>query len=80
MYPSEIEIRQMTQNHLQGGIAPSRHALARRAYLERQRCQAHPNTAALATRTLLAVVYRTAAAVRFTRIGAFWSTDQRVVR
>jgi len=82
MFPSEIEIRKMTHDHLKGGVAPSRHALSRQNYLERQNERVRANTA-----VSLTAAYRGAAAciatvvtVLFTRIGAFWAARERVVR
>ena len=36
MFPTEAEIRYANQVPMKGGVAPSRHALARQAYLDRK--------------------------------------------
>ena len=78
MFPSEFETRQMTQSHLKGGVAPSRNALARQTYLERQKQQARLNAAVSVTALFRPVASRVAAL--FTRNGAFWSASQRAPR
>lgn len=82
MYPSEIEIRQITQNHLNGGVAPSRHALTRQIYLDRQRKHARAANAVSVTAGFRIAAKRAAAAITalITRICTFWSGCQRVVR
>ncbi len=36
MFPSEIEVHYLTDRHPNGGVAPSRHALAQHVYNERR--------------------------------------------
>lgn len=45
MFPSEAETRYTSQRHLNGGVAPSRHALARHAYVEHRKTLAKQNRA-----------------------------------
>lgn len=82
MFPSEIETRYTTQRHLKGGVAPSRHALARQVYLERQNRLAKENPLVSATAVLGPVLSYVIARVTsvLNQIGAFWSTGHRVPR
>lgn len=82
MFPSEIETRYTTQHHPKGGVAPSRHVLACQVYLERQIRLAKDNPLMSATAVLGTVLSYDIASVTsvLNRIGAFWSTGQRVPR
>ena len=81
MYPSETEIRYTIQSYPQGGIAPSRHALARHAYIERQKRWAlrssSVSAAAVFGPVLSTVINR--AAILLNRIGAFWTDGPRAL-
>ncbi len=82
MYPSETEIRYTIQSYPQGGVAPSRHALARHAYIERQKRWAlrssSVSAAAVFGPVLSTVINR--ATILLNRIGAFWTDGRRAPR
>ena len=75
MYSYEIETRYAAQHHPEGGVAPSRHALALHSYLERQKEQAMSNATMSPPAALRATLSRSVTSVTtlLGRIGAFWS-------
>jgi hypothetical protein len=75
MYLSEVETHFANESHPKGGVAPTRHALARHAYLERQRGWAKSNSVGSAITFFWPVLSNSLARVilMFTRIGAFLS-------
>lgn len=82
MYPSEIENRDTIQNYPHGGVAPSRHDLARHAYIERQKSWALRSAsvpAAAVFGPMFSTVVNGAAILR-NRIGLFWTDGRPATR
>jgi hypothetical protein len=78
MFPSEIENRYTNHRHLEGGVAPSRYALARHTYLERKkRAIQKPIVSTTETRESMLTNAVTLVKFWFFRIEAYWSAEQR---
>lgn len=79
MLPSEIEIRLMTRRHLKGGVAPSRHALNLRTYVESQRDRARAKAAVSIPAAFRPAVAYLAAGVNafLAYVGTLWSAGRR---
>lgn len=82
MYWSESESRYTSQDHLKGGVSPSRHALARHRYLERQKEWARQGTSATLTANLKTNLLSLTAGITglFVRIATFLSHNRTAKR
>ena len=83
MYRSENEQRYTIQSYPQGGVAPSRHTLARHAYMERQKkwraSRGSSVPAAADFGPVLSTVMIRATNI-LTRIGAIWTYGRRALQ
>ncbi len=82
MYPSETEHRYTIQSYPQGGVAPLRHALARHAYIERQKRRALRGSSVPAAADFGPVLSKVMirATNILTRIGAIWTYGRRALQ
>lgn len=82
MYPSEIEHRDTIQSYPQGGVAPSKHALARHTYIERQKRRALRGSSVLAAADFGPVLstVKIRAADILSQIGAIWTDKRRALQ